>query len=363
MKITRVETWKERLPLSRPYTIATKTVDTVDLFFARLLTDEGLEGVGSASPTEDITGESAELCEATLAGAGPAWLAGRDARHLGVLTRVLKTHLRRTPAARAALDMALYDLVARRLETPLVDFLGRCHEALPTSITIGIKSTEEALAEANEYLGRGFRCLKVKLGLNLDEDVERLHKLRERVGAKVLIRVDANQGYTVDEALRLATVAAALDVEFFEQPLPKGAVEAMRRLPPDLARYMAADESLHTEEDALALAQPPPAFGIYNVKLMKCGGVTSALGIAGIAEAAGLRLMWGCMDESRLSIAAALHTAYACPATRYLDLDGSFDLSRDLASGGFILRDGLLHVPDAPGLGVRLDHQRSSRRP
>ena len=88
---------------------------------------------------------------------------------------------------------------------------------------------------------------------------------------------------------------------------------------------------------------------------MKCGGVTSALGIAGMAEAANLELMWGCMDESRISIAAALHTAYACPATRYLDLDGSFDLSRDLASGGFVLRDGALHVPDAPGLGVRLD--------
>ena len=355
MKITRVETWKESLPLSRPYTIAFKTVSAVELFFVRILTDGGLEGLGSAAPTEDITGESAEACAAALAEAGPAWLEGRDARHLGALTRDLKTHLRPTPAARAALDMALYDLVARHLEVPLVDFLGRRHDALPTSITIGIMATEEALAEADEYLGRGFRCLKVKLGLNLDEDVERLHKLRERVGPDVLIRVDANQGYTVEEALRLADVAAALDIEFFEQPLPADAIEAMRRLPPDLARYMAADESLHTEEDALALAQTPPAFGIYNIKLMKCGGVTSALGIATVAEAADLKLMWGCMDESRISIAAALHTAYACPATRYLDLDGSFDLSRDLASGGFILRDGILHVPDAPGLGVQLD--------
>ena len=128
----------------------------------------------------------------------------------------------------------------------------------------------------------------------------------------------------------------------------------MRLLPPDVTRSMAADESLHAEEDALALAQTPTPFGIYNIKLMKCGGVTSALGIAGIAEAAGIRLMWGCMDESVISIAAALHTAYACPVTRYLDLDGSFDLAADLASGGFVLRDGYLHVLDEPGLGVRL---------
>ncbi len=354
MKITRVEAWKESVPLSRPYTIAFKTVSTVDLYFARLVTDAGVEGLGSAAPTEDITGETSEASAAALTEAGPAHLEGRDPRRLGTLTRLLKTHLRATPAARAALDMALYDLIARHLGVPLVDFLGRRRDALPTSITIGIKSTEEALAEAEEYLGRGFRCLKVKLGLNLDEDTERLHKLREHAGPAVLIRVDANQGYTLDEARRIAAVATELDLEFVEQPLPGEAADTMRLLPPDVARAMAADESLHAEEDALALAQAPPPFGIYNIKLMKCGGVTSALGIAGIAEAAGLRLMWGCMDESVISIAAALHTAYACPATRYLDLDGSFDLAADPASGGFTLRDGALHVLDKPGLGVRL---------
>jgi L-alanine-DL-glutamate epimerase-like enolase superfamily enzyme len=182
-----------------------------------------------------------------------------------------------------------------------------------------------------------------------------LHKLREQVGAGILIRVDANQGYDLAATQRLAAAAATLNVEFIEQPMPAKAVDAMRRLPPALAAGMAVDESLHDEEDALALAQAPPPFGIYNIKLMKCGGITSALGIAGIAEAARIRLMWGCMDESVISIAAALHAAYACPATQYLDLDGSFDLSRDLASGGFVLQDGYLSVCKAPGLGVRLD--------
>ena len=355
MKITRVETWKERLPLSRPYTITARTVSTVDLFFVRILADSGEEGLGSGAPVEGVTGETAEACAQALAEAGPAWLEGRDPGCLGTLTRLLKTHLRETPAARAALDMALYDLVARRLEVPVVDFLGRCHDALPTSITIGIKSTEEALAEADEYLGRGFRCLKVKLGRDPDDDIARLHKLREQVGPAVLIRVDANQGYDLAATQRLAAAAATLKVEFIEQPLPAKAVDAMRHLPPALAAGMAADESLHDEEDALALAQAPLPFGIYNIKLMKCGGITSALGIAGIAEAAQIRLMWGCMDESVISIAAALHAAYACPATQYLDLDGSFDLSRDPASGGFVLREGYLSVCDTPGLGVRLD--------
>ncbi|MFQ5571355.1 MAG: mandelate racemase/muconate lactonizing enzyme family protein [Rhodothermales bacterium] len=359
MKIIRVETWEERLPLTRPYTIATKTVSDVALYFARVVTDQGLVGMGSGAPTEDLTGESPEACEAALAEAGPAWLEGRDARHLGVLTRVLKRHLRATPAARAALDMALYDLMGQYLGVPLVDFLGRCHDALPTSITIGIKSTDEALTEADEYLGRGFRCLKVKLGHHLDEDLERLHKLREHVGNDVLIRVDANQGYTVEETLRFEPMIGALNLEFVEQPLPASAVAEMRQLPSSLRSRIAADESLHREEDALALARDPVACGIYNIKLMKCGGITSALAIASLADAARLKLMWGCMDESVVSIAAALHTAYACPATRYLDLDGSFDLSRDLATGGFILDNGYLRIPEAPGLGIHVEEPSS----
>jgi len=116
---------------------------------------------------------------------------------------------------------------------------------------------------------------------------------------------------------------------------------------------MAADESLHNETDALALAHTPP-FGIYNIKLMKCGGITSGMAIADLADWAGLKCMWGCVDESVISIAAALHAAYASPATRYLDLDGSFDLARDMATGGFRLRDGCMDLVDAPGLGVQL---------
>ena len=121
-----------------------------------------------------------------------------------------------------------------------------------------------------------------------------------------------------------------------------------------MRRKIALDESLLTSSDAIRLAAPPAACGIFNIKLMKCGGVYEALRIATIAECAGIELMWGCMDESRISIAAALHAALACPATRYLDLDGSFDLARDVAEGGFHLRDGLLSISDAPGLGLTL---------
>lgn len=353
MKITHIERWRESLSLARPYTIAARTISHVDLFYVRIEIAHGLIGLGAASPSQRVTGETPEACEAALDEAA-ATLRGADARHLGALCRQLATRLRATPAARAALDMALYDLLGQQLGVPVVDVLGHRGAPLPTSITIGIMDTAQALEDARDYIGRGFCCLKVKIGLDLEADIERLHRLREAVGAAVKIRVDGNQGYGRADTLRLASATADLDLELVEQPLPATDLEGMRQLPAALRARTAADESLIDERDALTLAQPPAACGIYNIKLMKCGGITPAMGIATIAEAADITLMWGCMDESVISISAALHAAHASPATRYLDLDGSFDLTSDIAEGGFHLREGHLHLTDAPGLGVRL---------
>jgi L-alanine-DL-glutamate epimerase-like enolase superfamily enzyme len=250
--------------------------------------------------------------------------------------------------------MALHDLFARHLGIPLVSLLGRCHDVLATSITIGIKNPDETVAEAEEYLARGFRCLKVKLGHALEEDLERLRKLRDSVGPEVRIRVDVNQGYNVAEVLRLHEFLEPLGIEFVEQPLPSADLEQIRALPASLRRVLALDESLHSERDGLTLLQEPIPAAIWVIKLMKCGGITPAMALGRMAQASGRQLMWGCMDESAISIAAALHAAYACPATRFLDLDGSFDLARDPAAGGFTVKDGNLVLGDAPGLGVEL---------
>jgi L-alanine-DL-glutamate epimerase-like enolase superfamily enzyme len=342
------------VPLLNPYEISSMRIDAVDLFFVRISTDEGVEGIGSASPAEDVTGESPVACRTALSVKQLAGLEGRDPRDIDELSRELEQSHRATPAARAAVEIALHDLVARIRGVPLVDLLGRCHDALPTSVTIGISSVEESIAEADEYLGRGFRCLKVKTGRSFDEDVERLTKLRERVGPEIFIRIDANQGYTVEEARSFGDLAGDLHLELIEQPLPASLDSEMRSLPPSIRRIIAADESLHGEEDARDLAEDPSACGIFNIKIMKSGGIRPALVIAGIAESAGIDLMWGCNDESVVSIAAALHAAYACPNTTYLDLDGSFDLARDPATGGFVVEDGRLRLLDRPGLGVDL---------
>ena len=326
----------------------------MELFFVRLIADNGEIGLGSASPAPEVTGESISACEAGLSAECLSRLEGRDLRQLERLCRDLRASHQHLPAARVAVEMALFDLAARSLGMPLVDLFGRCHDALPTSITIGIKeSIEETLAEADEYLGRGFRSLKVKIGRSLQAESEMLERLHERVAGRARIRVDANLGYNLEETRRFESVATALELELVEQPVPVESFAGVLELPESYRQIVAADESLHDEHDALELARPPVC-GIYNIKLMKCGGLSAARTIARIAEIAGQDLMWGCMDESAISISAALHTAYACPNTRFLDLDGSFDLARDPARGGFELIDGRLHLLDKPGLGVEL---------
>jgi L-alanine-DL-glutamate epimerase-like enolase superfamily enzyme len=355
MKIAAVETWKVSVPLRRPYAIAFRTISHVDLFFIRLTAADGRVGLGSASPAEEVTDETAELCSEALDSRKLEWLEGQDVRHLAALCRRMRQPFYDTPAARVGVEMALYDLFAKRLDLPLVDLLGRAHDNLLTSVTIGIKpSVEEALAEASEHVGRGFRCLKVKVGRSFEQEVELLKRMRESVGPRIQIRVDANRGYSVREAEQFWPVAQELNLELVEQPVRVRSFSEIRSLSPEYRQRVAADESLLDEEDALSLLQVPAACGIFNIKLMKCGGISSALTIAGFAETADVKLMWGCMDESVISISAALHAAYACPNTRFLDLDGSFDLPNDPARGGFVLDDGRLRLLDKPGLGVEL---------
>jgi L-alanine-DL-glutamate epimerase-like enolase superfamily enzyme len=352
VRIASVASRSESFGLTRPYTIALCRTESVENVVVEIRTASGRAGLGAAAPEPRVTGETLEACRASLAAEEVSWLVGRNAREVAALCREHRERSPAMPAARAAVDMALHDLFAQHLGLPLADVLGRAHFELPTSITIGIMGVDEALVEAHEYLGRGFTILKVKTGLDLEEDLERLFRLREAVGPQVRVRVDANQGYTREETVRFFEETASLDLEFVEQPMKAAAVEAMRQLPEALKERIAADESLLDEADALTLAAPPRACGIFNVKLMKCGGVRAALRIAAIAETAGVGLMWGCMDESRISIAAALHAAFASPATRYLDLDGSLDLARDVVKGGFRLERGVMSLTDRPGLGV-----------
>jgi L-Ala-D/L-Glu epimerase len=354
MRIVQTDSWTESFELTRPYTIAFTTFSSAANCIVCLTAEDGRLGLGAASPCTPVTGETLAQCQEALAPDHLAWLSGADVRELPRLCRENAGRNGAWPAACAAVDMALHDLFAQMLELPLADALGRVHGPMATSVTLGIMDAGEAAAHAAEYVAQGFRILKVKVGGTLEDDIERIRKIRECVGPDTVIRCDANQGYAVDEVPVFFRALEKAGVEFLEQPVPPESFADLRSLPETLRRRIAADESLVSDGDALGLLRPEPACGIFNIKLMKCGGISPALRIAAMAQTAGIELMWGCMDESAVSISAALHTALACPATRYLDLDGSFDLGRDVVSGGFEVVEGAMHSLHAPGLGVRL---------
>ena len=210
----------------------------------------------------------------------------------------------------------------------------------------------ETLREAEAFYQKSFRILKVKTGMNIEEDIERILKLQERFKDKIKIRVDANQGYTLESLNKFINSTAMAAVELIEQPLPIGKEKVLLQIDWAIRKYLAADESLKNTSNAFTLSHQPQPFGIFNIKLMKCGGILNALEIATIARNATIELFWGCNDESIISITAALHAAFACENSCYLDLDDSFDLAEDIVTGGFIVEDGYMRLNGDAGLGI-----------
>ncbi len=352
MRIAGIRTRTVRVPLTRPYSIAGGSWDQAEFVVVEIEASNGMVGFGHASPAVEVTGEDLAACEHALDPRKLAWVTELDARDPRGAAAIIERRIP-GPAARAAIDGALFDLDGRIAGVPVVARLGRVHDTFPTSITIGVKDTAATVAEASEYLTRGFRALKVKTGVDVDDDIRRLTELRRTFGPHFLLRVDANQGWGPSAMETFLPHMDPLAVEILEQPCAPADDDRLRALPASIRRRIIADESVHDIRDLERLAGPHSPFGGINVKLMKCGGIAPALRLAKKAGDLGLSVMWGCMDESVAGIAAALHAALASPATRYLDLDGSLDLGEDPFIGGFDLRDGCLHPLATPGLGIR----------
>lgn len=354
MKITAVRAWIEQLPLTKPYTIAYNTCSHAEIVFLEITLENGMTGIGSANPFEEVVGETPALSFANLQSVQVLdLLKGKDIRSFQQLIREADKLFPHLPGTLAAIDIALHDAFCTWLGIPVLSFYGQQQQALLTSVTIGIKPAEEMLEEAKAYHAQGFRILKIKTGLDVDADIERVTLLHQAFGNKMRIRVDANQGYDSAALKKFLEKTRSLALELIEQPLPSGQEAALLAFPDTDRKQLVADESLLDAATAIRLAQLPQPFGVFNIKLMKCGGILGARNIATIAEPADIGLFWGCNDESIVSISAALHVAYSCPHTRYIDLDGSFDLSKDLVSGGFMLKEGYLHTLQQPGLGLK----------
>jgi L-alanine-DL-glutamate epimerase-like enolase superfamily enzyme len=256
------------------------------------------------------------------------------------------------PAARCAFDMLLYDMLGLWSGIPLHRLLGGYRDRIQTSITLGIDDVPATVEMAHKRAREGFRILKLKGGLDAEEDVRRVRAVRRSL-PDLTLRLDADQGYTVKDALEVARVLEG-KLEFLEQPTPAGDLSALRQVTESSPVPILADESLRGPDSALEIINQRAADGI-STKLASCGGLDCARQIDTLARAGHLDTMVGCLNEPALSIAAGLALALSSPNVRYGDLDGHFDLENDPSVPGFRFEDGWLIATETPGLGCVVD--------
>ncbi len=352
MKITHLECWAHHMRLAEPYTIAYETIETAPNVFMKATTDNGLTGWGCAAPDLEVTGETAEMVVRTYNDTIEPFLLGQDPFRYALLLQELRNFMPQAHSALAMVDMLLYDLMAQQAGEPLYKLLGGFRTSIPTSITIGILPVENTVERAGEYVGKGFRILKLKGGAELEEDVEKVMRVREKVGKDIEIRFDANQGYSVEEAIAFIQRTTSARVELLEQPTSRHNEELLKEVSANVPIPVMADESLMTLKDVFHLTRHG-CIDMINIKLMKVGGIMEAMHINSVAKADNVEAMVGCMDESALGIAAGLHFALARPNIIYADLDGHFDLVDDPFVGMVRLEEGVLYPMEGPGLGVK----------
>jgi L-alanine-DL-glutamate epimerase-like enolase superfamily enzyme len=351
MRIVRVETVPLRLRLREPYTIAYETVDTVFNLGLRLVTDTGHVGLGIVAPDEGVTGETPEVAERAIRDVVEPLLNGADPLRRAVYNEPLFDVLPNCPSVRSAVDAALYDLLGKACGVPVTTLLGHYRTHMPTSMTVYIRPGNETVARAREYVEDGFRAIKLKGGVDVEADIERVLAVRAAVGPDVDLRFDANQGYTADQAIHFSASVRSAGLSMLEQPTPADQRRTLRDVTAATTTPVMADESILSLADAFLYARGD-AMDMVNLKLVKVGGIDRATLINGVARAAGLHVMVGCMDEAALSIAGGLAFALSRRNVEFADLDGHLDLLDDPTCAAVHLRDGCLYPSDQPGFGL-----------
>lgn len=351
MRIVRLEAWPLSFRLAEPYRIAYQSFDTAANVLLRVVTDSGPAGFGCAAPDPDVTGESAADSLAALREIAAPVVVGQDPLRPVRVLDLLRRPLASRPAARAAVDAALLDIVGKSAGLPVWRLLGGYRDRIRTSVTIGILEESETVARARAWVAQGFRALKLKGGLDAEADASRVLAVRAAVGEKVALRFDANQGYSVDQTLDFVAATRSANLEIVEQPVPRGELDQLGDVTRKAPIPIMADESFVDLRGAFRLARKD-LVDMVNVKLMKVGGIFAALNVAALARAARLSVMVGCMDEAALGIAAGLAFALARPSVTHADLDGHIGLEGDPTTGCLRLEKGTLIPSHRPGLGL-----------
>ena len=353
MRIKDIQIGEIQIPLVTPFRTALRTVEAVDDIVIRVIGDQDMEGYGEAPPTAVITGDTKGSIRTAIQDFIAPALIGMELEDFDGVMRKLHSCILKNTSAKAAVDMALYDLYAKNLGQPLYTILGGNSNIVETDLTISVGPIDTMVADSLKAVQEGFRILKIKVGKEGMADVERIKAIREAVGPEIKIRVDANQGWNAKDAVRIITSMEdlGLDIDLVEQPVGAHDLAGMRYITSRVYTPILADESVFSAEDAIQIIQTGAA-DLINIKLMKTGGIYEALKICSIAEIYGVQCMMGCMLESKIAVSAGAHLAGAKGVITRADLDGPGLCRIDPYEGGPKYEANMIYLNETPGLGI-----------
>jgi len=353
MKITHLDIYRFSIPME-PFVIATGIMDYAQNVFIRVHTESKHYGVGECSAFPMIVGETQDTCLAMARDFAKTW-KGKDASDIPARLQDLHNAAAHNPTVKSAFDMALYDLAAKTVGQPLYKYLGGEKRTVETDMTIGIGTAGEMAQLAVKYQKNGATILKIKLGKDPEDDINRIQKIREAVGNKMTIRLDANQGWDFDAAVLCLNAMKDLNIEFCEQPMRTWYDDRLPELCEQTGIKIMADESCYNHHDARKLINSQSC-DYLNIKFAKSGGINEGLKIHEIASEAGMPCMIGSMLESRIALSANLHFAYACKNVKYFDLDTCLlGHLADPVIGGLTYKGYFLDLPETSGIGADAD--------
>lgn len=355
MIIEHIETFRVAVPLIKPFKTALRTVTTAESIFVKITCDNGIVGWGEAPPTVVITGDSLASIESAIHHVIKPFLEKKNLLNYEVIFQGLKNTLVGNSSPKAAVDMAIYDCLSQFCGLPLYQFLGGHKKQLETDFTVSVNGPEEMGEDAVSYIKRGFNVLKVKVGKDeIATDIKRIHEIRRRVGNDIIIRLDANQGWTTKDAIRAIRKMEDDDlrIELVEQPVKADDIEGLKQVTDAVDTLIMADESVFTPKQAFQVLKTRSA-DLINIKLMKAGGIYQAQIINQLAETCGVKCMVGSMIETHLGITAAAHFAASKQNINRFDFDAPLMLAKEIVDGGVNYNSRFITMPEAPGLGIK----------
>ncbi|WP_455675272.1 mandelate racemase/muconate lactonizing enzyme family protein [Pradoshia sp.] len=355
MIVTNIDTFIVKVPLIKPFKTAIRTVLSADSLLVRLDCDNGISGWGEAPVTVAITGDSLPSIETAIKEYLGPFLIGRNLLSYEEVLSGLSGVMVGNTSAKAALDMAVYDCLAQYSHLPLYRYLGGASGELETNMTVSVNSPEEMGDDAERYIGKGFSVLKVKVGIgDIDQDIKRVKEIRKRAGQRILIRLDANQGWSPKEAIKAIRQMEdeGLGIELVEQPVKAQDLDGLKQVTDHVDTLIMADEAVFSPKQALQVIKMRAA-DLINIKLMKAGGIYQGQIINQLAETAGMECMVGSMIETHLGITAAAHFAASKKNITRFDFDAPLMLSKNILEGGLSYEASKLTLPQEKGLGIK----------